>query len=97
MNNGLVTARIVKSPVRFSNFNYYVTEIQVNFVHVTGYFACVTGFAEGKVGKDIFELYSQGDYILIEGEYLVIEGQKENTQLIIYILDVQPAHLIMPG
>ena len=95
MNNGLITGRIVKPPIRFSNFNYYVTEIQINFVHITGYFACAIGVAEGKVSKDIFELYCQGDYILIEGEYLVLESQQESTQLIIYILDVQPAHLIM--
>lgn len=95
MNNGLITAHIVKHPIRFSNFNYYITEIQVNFLHMKDYFANAVALAEGKIGKDIIEFYCKGDYILIEGEFLVIEDQKDSTRLVIYVTDVQPVYLII--
>ena len=95
MNIGWITARMVQNPIRFSNYSYYITEIQVHFVHTKNYFASAIALADGKIGKNIFEFYCKGDYILIEGEYLSIEDHNKNASLIIYIIDVQPAHLII--
>lgn len=95
MNISLITAKIIKNPIRFSNFNNYFTELHLNFLHMRNYFANAIALADGKVGKSIFDIYRQGDYIIIEGECIVIEDIKKNTSLVIYILDVHPASLIM--
>jgi len=95
MNISLITARIVKEPLRFSNFNHYFTEIQINFPHMKNYVASAIALADGEVGKSIEKFYCKGDYILIEGESLVIKDKSKNDSLIIYIIDVQPAHLII--
>ena len=91
----LITARIVENPIRFANFSYYSTEIQVNFLHMRNYFARAIVFADGKVGKSVFEIYRQGDYVIIEGECLVVEDAQQNSILIVYVINVHPAHLIM--
>lgn len=95
MNISLITARIIKNPIRFSNFNHYFTELHLNFLHMRNYFAHAIALADGPVGKSIFDIYRQGDYVIIEGECLVIEDIRKNANIIIYILDVHPAHLIM--
>lgn len=97
MNIGLVTARITKKPVRFSNFNSYFTEIHIIFLHMRNYFAHAIALADGEIGKSIFDIYRKGDYILIEGEYLSLKDIKNRKFLVIYITEVNPAHLIMPG
>jgi len=96
MNTGLITARIIKKPVRFSNFNYYFTELHVIFLQMRNYFAHAVALADGDIGQSIFEIYRQGDYLIIEGEYLSFEDTKQNSRLIIYITEVNPAYLIMP-
>lgn len=95
MNISLITARIIKSPIRFSNFNHYFTELHINFLHMRNYFAHAIALADGQVGKSIFDIYRQGDYVIIEGECLVVEDIKKNANIIIYIIDVHPAYLIM--
>ncbi len=95
MNIGLITARIIEEPIRFSNFNHYFTEIQINFPHMKNYVAIATALADGEVAKSIEKFYCKGDYILIEGESLIIKNKEKNDSLIIYIIDVQPAHLII--
>jgi len=95
MNIGLITARIIEEPVRFSNFNYYFTEIKIHFPHMKNYVASAIALAEGEVGKSIHKFYCKGDYILIEGESIIIQNKEKNDSLIIYIVDVQPAHLII--
>lgn len=95
MNISLITARIIKNPIRFSNFNHYFTELHLNFLHMRNYFAHAIALADGQVGKSIFDIYRQGDYVIIEGECLVIEDIRKNASIVIYILDVHPAHLIM--
>lgn len=95
MNIGLITARIIEEPVRFSNFNNYLTEVQINFPHMKNYVASAIALADGEVGKSIEKFYCKGDYILIEGESLIIKNKQKNDVLVIYIIDVQPAHLII--
>ena len=95
MNIGLVTARITQNPVRFSNFDYYLTEIRLNFLHTKSYFAEAIALVDGKTSKSIVEFYSKGDYVLIEGECLIIQDKRQNLSLVIYVTDVQPARLII--
>lgn len=95
MNISLITARIIKNPIRFPNFNHYFTELHVDFLHMRNYFAHAIVLADGIVGQNIFDIYRLGDYIIIEGECVVIEDIKKNAKLIIYVFDVHPAHLIM--
>lgn len=95
MNSGLITARIIKKPIRFSSFNYYFTQLHINFLHTQSYLAKAIALADGEIGKNLFNLYQTGDYIIIEGEFLSIEEIKQNTNLVIYVTDVHPAYLIM--
>jgi len=95
MNTSFITAQIIKKPIRFSNFHYYLTELHVNFLHMRNYFANAIALADGKVGKSIFDIYRKGDHIIIEGECLAIQDARQNAYLIIYIIDVHPASLIM--
>ena len=97
MNIGLVTARVIKEPIRFSNFNYYFTELRIIFLQTRDYFAHAVALADGEIGKSIFEIYRKGDYLLIEGECLSLEDSEQNSKLVIYITEVNPAHLIMPN
>ena len=95
MNIGLITARIIKKPIRFSNFNQYFTEIEIIFLHSRNYFARAIALANGEIGQSIFDIYHKGDSILIEGEYLSFEDASKNTHLVIYITEANPAHLII--
>ena len=95
MNIGFITARILQSPIRFFNRRHFVTEIQVDFPQTKNYCAKAIVLADGKTGKNLFELYRKGDYILIEGEYLILEGKEQSPSLIIYVFGIQPAHLII--
>ena len=94
MNLGLITARIIEHPLRFFNFNYYMTEIELHFLHSKSDFAYAVALAEGRVGEDIINFYDKGDYILVEGECLVLENTYRNSCILIYMTDIQPAHLI---
>jgi hypothetical protein len=95
MNIGIITARLVFDPARFYSFGGYITEAQINFLHVKNYLAKAVMLADSKIGEDIMKFYGQGDYILIEGEYIAVENGYQNTSLVIYATDVQPAHLII--
>lgn len=95
MNIGLITARIIKKPIRFSNFNNYFTELNIIFLHMRNYFAHAIALADGDMGQSIFDIYRKGDYLIIEGECMSFEDLRQNTSLIIYITDVNPAYLIM--
>ena len=95
MNIGLITARINQNPIRFSNFNYYFTEIQINFLHMKDYCANAIALAEGELSQTIMDFYYKGDYVLIEGEYIVLEDKKQNGCLVMYITDIHPVDLII--
>lgn len=95
MNIGVITARLLFDPSRFYNFGSYITEAQISFVHFKNYVAKAILLADSKVGESMVECYSQGDYILVEGECIVTEDSSQNTSLVIYATNVQPAHLIM--
>lgn len=95
MNIGLVTARLVCDPIRFSSFGHYFTEIRINFLHVKNYFGKAIVLADNRAGEDLSEFYCQGDYILVEGECISVEELGQNSYLVIYATDVQPAHLII--
>ncbi len=97
MNFGIITARIVTQPIRFSSFDKYYTEIHVIFLHSRNYFAHAIALADGEIGKTIYNIYRQGDYLLIEGEFLSTEDMNQNKTLIISITEVNPAYLIMPS
>lgn len=95
MNTGLITARITQKPVRFSNFDHYFTQINVVFLHTKNYFAHAIALSDGEIGKSIFDIYCRGDYLLLEGEYLSFEDTNYNSRIVIYITEVNPAHLII--
>nr|YP_009502169.1 putative single-stranded DNA binding protein [Porolithon onkodes]ASB29770.1 putative single-stranded DNA binding protein [Porolithon onkodes] len=95
MNIGLVTARIMAEPIRYYNFNYYYTEIPVNFLHNKNYLAYAIALADGEMGQNLFDIYRQGDYIMLQGHYCAVETAQQCTSLIIYITEVSPASLIM--
>lgn len=95
MNIGIVTARLLFDPARFYSFGNYITEAQINFLHVKSYLAKGIILADGKIGKDIMDFYGQGDYVLIEGECIAVDDSCQNASLVIYATDVQPAHLII--
>ena len=95
MNISWITAKITESPIRFANFNQYSTELHINFLHLKNYFARAIAISDGILGQTIFDIYRRGDYVIIEGESLVIEDNLQNSILIIYIMDIHPAHLIM--
>ena len=95
MNTGLITARIIKEPIRFSAVNSYFTELHIIFLHMRNYFAHAIALADGEIGQSIFDIYRRGDYIIIEGEYLCFEDMTQNIRLAIYVTEVNPARLIM--
>ena len=95
MNIGLVTARIITEPVRYYNFNYYYTEISVNFLQDQNYLAYAIALADGEMGQSLFDIYRQGDYIMLQGHYCAVETIQQNTSLIIYITEISPASLFM--
>ena len=95
MNIGLVTARIMAEPIRYYNFNYYYTEIPINFLHNKNYLANAIALADGEIGQSLFDIYRQGDYIMLEGHYCAVETIQQNTSLVIYITEVSPASLRM--
>lgn len=96
MNIGSVTARIIKKPVKFANFGYYFTQLDVVFLHTKNYFARAVALADGQIGATILDLYRKGDYLIIEGEYVAFDNMNQSTSLVIYITEVNPAYLIMP-
>ena len=95
MNIGLVTARIMAKPIRYYNFNYYYTEIPINFPHDRNYLAYAIALADGEIGQRLFDIYRQGDYIMIQGYYCPIDNRQQKTSLVIYITEINPASLIM--
>lgn len=95
MNIGLVTARIMAKPIRYYNFNYYYTEIPIKFLHDRNYLAYGIALADGEIGQSLFDIYRQGDYIIIQGHYCSIENMNQNSSLIVYITEINPAYLIM--
>lgn len=95
MNIGIITARLLFDPERFYSSGNYITEAQINFLHIKSYLAKAVMLADSKIGEDVMEFYGQGDYILIEGECIAVEDAYQNTSLVIYATDVQPAHLII--
>lgn len=97
MNFGIITARIVKQPIRFSSFDKYYTEIYIIFLHSRNYFAHAIALADGEIGQTIYNIYRQGDYLLIEGEFLSLEDINQNKTLVICVTEVSPAYLIMPS
>lgn len=96
MNFGIITARIVSKPVRFSSFDRYYTEMHIIFLHAKNYFAHAIVLSDGEIGETVFDIYRRGDYLLIEGEMLSTEDIYQNKTLVIYTTEVNPAYLIMP-
>ena len=95
MNTGLVTARIMAKPIRYYNFNYYYTEIPINFLHDRNYLAYAIALADGEIGQTLLDIYRQGDYIIIQGNYCAVGNVQQNNSLVIYITEINPASLIM--
>jgi hypothetical protein len=95
MDIGLVTARIMAQPIRYYNFNYYYTEIPINFLHDRNYLASAIALADGEIGQTLLDIYRQGDYIIIQGHFCAIDNIKKSNSLVIYITEINPAFLIM--
>lgn len=95
MNMGFVTARILRPPIKFFNRNHFITEIYVGFPQAKQYCGRAIALADKKIGKNLFDLYRKGDYILIEGECLIFQNKQKALSIAIYVSNIQPAHLII--
>lgn len=95
MNIGSITALMVEKPIRYYNFNYYYTEIKIRFLHDRNYLATAIALADGVIGQSLFDIYRQGDYIIIQGHFCTVDKAQQNTSLVIYITEVNPASLFM--
>lgn len=94
INVCFITARILQKPKKIDKKSNYVVNTEIHFPHSKNYFAHIALLAEGKIADDLLELYMKGDYIIIEGELLTINKNKEFLNIIIYIIDIQPASII---
>lgn len=89
MNNVFITGYILDQPIKFLGLKYYLTEIKIVFSHTQNKQSAVIALAHSEIGDKIFEFYKKGDYVFIEGESLVIENKNYNTDLVIYISNIQ--------
>lgn len=95
MNISLITGRIISEPIKFATSHNYFTELKINFPQMKNYIASAIGLADGEISKSIEKFYCKGDYVIIQGESLVVENNYKNSIIVIYISDIQPAHLII--
>nr|YP_009293849.1 putative single-stranded DNA binding protein [Ahnfeltia plicata]AOM65537.1 putative single-stranded DNA binding protein [Ahnfeltia plicata]UAT97257.1 putative single-stranded DNA binding protein [Ahnfeltia plicata]UAT97462.1 putative single-stranded DNA binding protein [Ahnfeltia plicata] len=100
MNICFLTGKIVQSPKQLLYQGNYSTKLSIILPNnKRGLFLqYVTGLAKGKVGQDIFELYSLGDYIILEGSLSLQENKDLNSgfnkSILVNIYRLHPAHLI---
>ena len=92
INVCFITARILQKPKKIDQASNYIVNTEIHFPHSKNYFSNIKILAEGKIAENLLELYIPGDYIIIEGE-LLITGE-EILNIIIYIMDIQPASII---
>lgn len=94
INICFITARILEKPKKLKYNLNYIVKTEINFPHAKNYFANAITLAEGEIANNLFELYIEGDYVIIEGELVVTNKKQKFSGLIIYITDIQPASII---
>nr|YP_010728646.1 putative single-stranded DNA binding protein [Phymatolithon calcareum]WEA76928.1 putative single-stranded DNA binding protein [Phymatolithon calcareum] len=95
MNICFITVRIIEIPKRLLNKSKYSTLLKISFPYKKEQLCYATAIVRGKISEDAFDLYFQGDYVIIEGKLIISENMNKNKNLIINIINIHPAHIIM--
>ena len=91
LNSCFITARIVKQPKQILLNNTIIADTEINFPQAQAYFASMSTRSDKEIANNMVELYTIGDYILLEGETIISKFYLSKYKHLIYLTDVQPA------
>lgn len=95
MNICFITARIIEMPKRLLNKSKYSTLLELCFPYKKEQLCYATAIIRGKLSEDVFDLYFEGDYVIIEGKLMTPKNLNKGKHLIINTINIHPAHIIM--